>query len=529
MAETTPAAAMPATGESTYDAVPYRDYPYSFSHVRHLETMATLFGMTPADITKCRVLELGCAAGGNLIPQATDLPGSTFLGIDLSERQIADGQKLLGELQLPNIELRRANILDIDESWGQFDYIIAHGVFSWVPPMVQEKILDVFGKNLSPQGAALLSYNTYPGWRLASVVRDLMRYHAGQFEDPLKRITQAKAILEYLVALGGETAMAKLFREELDLLKKANSDTYLFHDHMEVDNNPVYFHELIAMAEANGLQYLSETEFSTMLVQNLPEQVRSTFAALPIVQQEQYMDFLRGRRFRTTILCRRAVSLNRTVTPDLMRQFHFAIDGPSEGTDVDIRTAKTAQFRRRGGTLTVSRRLVKAAVAYLREISPRFVAFRDLYLTAFARVQASRPLPPDDPTLSQQSLAESLLQGYAVGMFDVCVHPPRCVHQPGNCPTTTALARLQAAHDLPVTNQYHRSVSISKFASRVILRLDGRHDRAALLPSVREAVAAGDLVIQRQNQAMQDPPATLLDAALEQTLQQLAASSLLVE
>ena len=85
-------------------------------------------------IRRCRVLELGCASGGNLIPMAMDFPDSEFLGIDLSARQIEAGKVHLANLKPRNIELRAASIMDVDAGYGQFDYIICHGVFSWVPP-----------------------------------------------------------------------------------------------------------------------------------------------------------------------------------------------------------------------------------------------------------------------------------------------------------------------------------------------------------------------------------------------------------
>ena len=113
---------------------------------------------------KCRVLELGCASGGNLIPMAYMLPGSEFLGIDSSQAEIADGQAKLAELALPNVTLRQANILDVTPAWGQFDYIIAHGIYSWVPPEVQAKILAICPRI----------------WRLrASAISATTRYRAG--------------------------------------------------------------------------------------------------------------------------------------------------------------------------------------------------------------------------------------------------------------------------------------------------------------------------------------------------------------
>src|SRR5215469_18182080 len=121
-----------------YDLVPYESYPFPKSHIRHLHTIARLFALSPPALEGCRVLELGGASGGNLIPMAIDHPGSRFLGIDLSARQIETGQRQIADLGLKNIELRTGSITDVDGSFGAFDYIIAHGVFSWVPPAVQE-------------------------------------------------------------------------------------------------------------------------------------------------------------------------------------------------------------------------------------------------------------------------------------------------------------------------------------------------------------------------------------------------------
>ena len=182
-----------------YDAVPYVDYPYSFAHPRRLEASAAMFGMEPPPISACRVLELGCAGGGNLIPQAQDLPESTFAGVDLSAREIDAGRQTIGELRLQNIELAHADIMDIDADWGKFDYVLCHGVMSWVPPEVQEKIFAVCARNMAPNGVAFVSYNTYPGWHLSNVARDLMLYHASRFEDPGQQISQAKQLLKFAV------------------------------------------------------------------------------------------------------------------------------------------------------------------------------------------------------------------------------------------------------------------------------------------------------------------------------------------
>ncbi len=186
-----------ATGR-TYDETPYPSAPYPQTHPSHLAVIGRLFGMQPSDPANCRVLELGCADAGNLIPMAANLPDVEFVGVDISSRHIADGQELIDQLGLTNIRLLRQSILDIGPSLGVFDYIIAHGVFSWVPAAVQEKILEICRQQLAAQGIAFISYNTYPGWCLRGMFRDMMMYHTRRFDDPRQQVEQARALVQFL-------------------------------------------------------------------------------------------------------------------------------------------------------------------------------------------------------------------------------------------------------------------------------------------------------------------------------------------
>src|SRR5262245_33479507 len=107
---------MPTPTPTSYDIFPYESHPFAQTHPDRLATVATLLGLKPPPVAKCRVLEIGCSDGGNLIPMAVELPGSTFLGIDLSAREIEDGQAMLDKLGLPNIELRRMGIEEFPEN-----------------------------------------------------------------------------------------------------------------------------------------------------------------------------------------------------------------------------------------------------------------------------------------------------------------------------------------------------------------------------------------------------------------------------
>src|SRR5438094_55973 len=140
--------------QRSYDQVPYPSFAFPFTHPSRLAALARLAGLDAPPLEQCRVLELGCARGGNVIPMAAQLPHARFLGIDLSPVQIDAANQTIRALGLANIELRRMDILDVTATTGEFDYIIAHGVWSWVPPVVREKILAILAQNLAPDGIA---------------------------------------------------------------------------------------------------------------------------------------------------------------------------------------------------------------------------------------------------------------------------------------------------------------------------------------------------------------------------------------
>ena len=183
---------------TAYDEVLYSSYAFSQTHPDRLATLATLFGMNPTPVTQCRVLELGCGDGSNLVPMAYGLPGSEFVGVDLAARPIATGQEMSKTLGLKNITLHPLDVMTVTPDFGQFDYIIAHGLYSWIPPAVQEKVLSICQENLTPNGIAYVSYNTYPGGHLRQMVRGMMRFHVRHLTDATQQITQSRALLKFL-------------------------------------------------------------------------------------------------------------------------------------------------------------------------------------------------------------------------------------------------------------------------------------------------------------------------------------------
>ena len=132
--------------------------------------MASLYGLASPGLENARVLEMGCAAGGNLLPFALNHPNAQVVGIDLSPQQIEAGQRVAEAAGARNLDLRAMSLTDITAEFGEFDYIICHGVFSWVPPDVRDAILRICRTNLAPEGIAYISYNIYPGWKASDVI-----------------------------------------------------------------------------------------------------------------------------------------------------------------------------------------------------------------------------------------------------------------------------------------------------------------------------------------------------------------------
>jgi SAM-dependent methyltransferase len=283
-----------------YDAIPYPTYPRLETHPDRLATVATLAGLEPVPVTGCRVLEIGCGDGGNLIPMAYFLPESVFLGVDLAAGAIAQGRELVSELRLKNIELREGDFQNVDA--GEFDYIVAHGLYSWLPLDTRDRLMGICAERLAPHGVAYISYNTWPGRHERHILREILLSHLRDVRAPRRRLREARRLL---TAIGTPAARAMA----------AEPDDLLFHDDLAQVNDPIWFREFAAHAAAHGLQYLGDAG-----------------PGPAFRDDEQYDDFVRMRAFRQSLLCRAGLKLQK---PDgaLMAQFLFSSATISPLTD----------------------------------------------------------------------------------------------------------------------------------------------------------------------------------------------------
>ena len=538
---------------NAYDAVPYESHPFKQSHPDRLATMATLFGMTPTPVEKCRVLELGCASGGNLIPMAYILPESHFVGVDFSGRQVLDGQNHIAALGLKNIELKQMNIMDVDSKLGLFDYIIVHGIYSWVPAAVQDKILQVCQDLLSPNGVAYISYNTYPGWHFRGIIRDMMLYHTasatefdssrtqpsdggllntGALTGPPARARRARELMDFLAAAvpTENNAYGIMLQNEVQLVRNAQ-DSYFLHDHLEELNDPIYFHQFAERAASHGMQFLGEAEFSVMLSSNFGTQVHETLSRISneIVRTEQYMDFVRNRAFRQTLLCRQGVVLNRNLKPQTLRPFFISIRPLKVLPEVNLGSTEPQTFEMDNNvTFNVGNPLTKATLQHLSKVFPCSVKFDDLVKIAMENVSAVTKQEYSFEVASEE-IGRDLMQAFAVSMVALRSTPDPFVTAISDHPTSSALVRYQVQRQNHVTNLLHDATGVDILNRHIIELLDGSRTKAQLIDDVIKLIQAGKLNIQSDGVVLKvDEAKQLLQEIIDQALQNLGRQAVLI-
>ena len=263
-------------------------------------------------------------------------------------------------LGLTNVELRHADICDVDEGWGSFDYILCHDVFSWVDAGVRQKILAILSRNLAACGVGYVSYDALPAWGLRGIVRDMMRYHAGGIPDARQAVDQARAMLALGAAAQDQKAgsYAELMREEYYLFSRI-SDDQLYHLAFSEHHQPFYFHEFIRLIGEAGLNCLGDADVTRLFGPREPAAVRGFLDALPRLERQQYLDFLTSGACRGALVCHRDVEIR---------------DRPEESVLRDCWISLATAH----GESVASNPLIQDALSRLEERRPEFVAFSDL-------------------------------------------------------------------------------------------------------------------------------------------------------
>lgn len=519
----------------SYDEILYPSYTHNQTHPDRLAVISRLFGMNPALVEHCRVLEIGCGNGSNLLPMAFSLPDSEFVGIDRASLPIAKGQRTAEGLELKNISLLQLDLLDLPSDLGQFDYIIAHGLYSWVPVEVRDRLMAISRSHLKPQGVAFISYNTYPGGHVRDMLRQMMLFHVRSLSEPQQRINQSIALLKFLSESRSDSdTYTMVLKEELSQTLEFDQ-ALLYHDQLSPINTPSFVHQFANHAHAHGLQFVGEADYFEMQYHIYPPdtvQLLEKMAAESVILKEQYLDFLKCRRFRQTLLCHSEVNIDSRARANVLTDFYFASSARPIAEDIDLSPQSVEEFvGKRGAKVATDYPLAKAALGHMAEIYPLPIHFSELL--AGARRACGLGQPEDTVEARDQvaTLAEILLHAYATGLLEMYPRAPDYVTRVSSHPKTSALVRRQIRDGSVVTNLRHMSVQVEDELGRQLLQLlDGTRDREKLLQELIALVNSGHALFGEPDAAISDvvPGPEEISKDLDNSLAKLANLALLV-
>ena len=445
-----------------YDVLEYPSHVHPQAHPSRLAAIARLHGIDAASPRACHLLEVGCGDGLQLLTLAMAYPQSRFVGVDLSQVAIARGEAIRRRLGLDNLRLVAADLMTWDPGPDAYDYIVAHGFFSWVPDAVRDRLLALCRQVLSPAGIAYVSYNALPGCHLRRLMWDMLRHHVRDLDDPRARITAARDLLACL-----ET---------------------------DVAGSQVYGDEFAARADPHQLRYLGEADYHEMSDAGLTDDARQRLgqrAAGDRLQREQYLDYLKGRRFRQTLLCRADAPMQDVADAAMARSLfavgHLRTDDAEDGA-LDLGAGVAARFHSGDGAmLTTDHPVIKAALAMVGNAFPAALPFEAALAGARDATRSQASLEDD-----ANVLADTWVAAFGLGLLTLHCDPPMFARQAGPKPKANALARMQveAGSDL-VTSLRPSMIRIdSPLALELVRLLDGQRDRERLLHDLAERMAA---------------------------------------
>ncbi len=290
-----------------YDELPYRSFPIEWTAPERLALASLLHGGPRQPLDSYRVLELGCGDGANLLPMAYYRRHASFVGVDGARSQIDVAKSGKSASKLSNIEFIHSDFRTADHHLdGNFDYIIAHGIFSWVPHDVRDALLQLCAKRLRRGGLLYLNYNTKPGWNVRGMVREfLLAQTAGMTKLPI-RAQQAQEVAAKVVSslTVGEHPYSQLMVNEFQFVCD-NHVSYVAHEYLASDNHPYWRSEFMALAQHHGLEYVADADFNYSSGQIsddiVPQLVEQQITGRSL---DDTVDFLCYRQLHTPILTR---------------------------------------------------------------------------------------------------------------------------------------------------------------------------------------------------------------------------------
>lgn len=432
---------MLAPGEMSYG-----DLTFEATHPGNIAAIASLVGLKPANVEECRVLELGCGTGFNLLAMGLSLPGGHFTGIDYDPIHIRRANEVAAAIGARNVEFHCLSIADFQCPPASFDYVIAHGVYAWVPPAIRDSMLALTRHSLATNGIAYISYNTYPGWHLRSLLRDSLR----TFPNPRQALDELTGSL-----INPDSLYARALSSEWALTRQ-EPDYYITHEYLVPHSEPLYFHDFAAKAREHQLQFAAEANFfANSFAQPEDVQTKLVPAGAGLIEREQYLDWLVGRYFRQTLLCHANLAIETAPDPEAILGLNIALNSETPSASAD-----------------------------------------EMFQEVIRQLQPGSAIPAHQIDLSgmpAEFVAAVLWSGWRDGLWAFRAGVPSTTPIISAKPIACPLARYQAAAGATCTNRHHRRVQLSADERQLIQTLDGTVE-AANHPSLARLAAANLLI-----------------------------------
>ncbi len=479
-----------------YDLLPYNSNPFPQTHPARLRGLAQLFGLKTTPVSGARILELGCAAGGNIIPLAALYPNAHFVGVDLSRTQVSAGRARIAELGLTNIEIRCQSFTELTNSDGLFDYIICHGVYSWVPAPVRDAVLRICSDFLSPTGVAIISYNVLPGWRMLQPLRDAFLMQMPSSIDPRTRVTAARQLLTFLNNFTTDNGAYKRSLSDWAERLARVPDDYIAHEFLEETNEPCTFREFLDAAARHKLGFLAESDLPSMIVDNLPAETAAQLRAIAGDQlgvTEQYLDLITARTFRQSILISetRMGEIKRNLSGESIVGQHLLSGGDLK--IIETSNGGCVMSDSAGRQISSDSSAVRAALEKLKDNFP-----------STSSVDALLEGAGDEA--AQALVRDALFKMCLIGMVIVTSEPVSALNKAPKRPVAIKIARADAERgEMATTNLRHERVAFDALGQLVLPLLDGTLDQAGIVDAVVKQIAAGKLQFARDGVAVTDP------------------------
>ena len=390
---------------------------------------------------------------------------------------------MLAETGLQNIELRCADLLQWQPNDSKFDFIICHGVFSWVPDTVKQRILELCRQCLARNGIACVSYAAYPGSKQDEALRDLLRVHTEAFPDMAQKIASAQTALGFLERAYSalKTPDAMSWRSHVRSLK-AKAPNFLFHDDLSSERDPCYLLQFADWAADHQLQYVGDSDPRRMFFENLPAEVATELAGLKLnrLLTEQFLDFIANRRFRVSLLTHGESAMSLALDAGAVRDLCLSTTLRADPKPRKSKGAKPGEaiFRTAFGGSTRARSI--PLVALLQALVKNAPA-RMSFAKALAAAEAGARRAFTDSEI--QRLCQDILSLYARGQVELWALPLSIPVNVPERPHLSTLNRLLAKNRSLLASAFHLQVHLNESERQLAMLSDGTRDVKQLCTS----------------------------------------------